>query len=124
MTEAEWIAQVQKHAPELRELIETYHPSNIGPWTPKLEITAPAAEAACHRIRREIGKEGQRPGEEFDEALETHDIGALMSLLDATWFGVPESTGCWRIPGFKEAVDLMDDPPEMDEAQGEANDAA
>lgn len=35
--------------------------------------------------------------------------------MSETWFGVPESTLCWQIQGFKEACDLLDDPPETED---------
>jgi len=44
--------------------------------------------------------------------LDAQDISKAMKLLNDAWFGVPESTDCWQIYGFKEAVDLLDDPPE------------
>ena len=36
-----------------------------------------------------------------------------MSLLNSAWFGVPESTQCWKLEGFKEAIDLLEDPPDF-----------
>lgn len=62
----------------------------------------------------------------INKALESReDLSSLVStyhpsrhstnpIFDA-WFGVPESTSCWSIPGFGQAVDLLDDPPEDQE---------
>ena len=87
-----------------------------------MTITAPNAEQAAHAVRRAIAnEEADKPSplERFDKALQDKNIGEINSLLNeinsllnSAWSGVPESTSCWRIPGFKEAVDLMDDLPE------------
>ncbi len=116
MTEQEWLDKAKKHADELRQFIGFYHPSCHYP-TPELPITAPNAEIACDQIREEIRYEDQGKADpmiQFSRALEANDIGAINSLLNATWFGVPESTDCWFIPGFGVAVDLMGDLPGSD----------
>jgi hypothetical protein len=111
-------------------LIADYHPSARRPAALKREavlmtdgeavivdaatmpITAPAAEQACQHVRTQIRKEEpDDPLTRWDRAITSGDIGEIDSLLNGAWFGVPESTGCWNIPGFNEAVDLMDDPP-------------
>jgi hypothetical protein len=79
-------------------------------------ITAPAPEVACQNIREMIAQEEpDDPLKRWDKALSDGDVGTLASLLDGAWFGVPESTECWNIPGFNEAVNLLDDPPEETE---------
>lgn len=133
MTTKEWIEQARENAIPLRELLQGYHPrSNYRPKGLMIEvagedvevelrhpITAPNAERACEAVREEIRKkEGDDPLVEFDSALATEDIGKLTCLLNEAWFGVPESTSCWRIPGFHEAVELLDDPPEQEYAEG------
>ena len=81
-------------------------------------ITAPAAEEACANVRKMIQKEQpDDPLARWDEALAKGDVNEIYSLLSDVWFGVPESTGCWSIPGFGLACDLMDDPPEEEEAR-------
>lgn len=114
-TKSEWLARVAAAAENLRSLIGEFHP-----WYsknhPEYPITAQAAENACNDIRNEIRRENKGdPIVRFNAALTADNIGTLMSLLNEAWFGVPESTACWRIKGFKEAVDLLDDPPEEDE---------
>jgi hypothetical protein len=116
-TKAGWLEAVSEHRGKLRELIAGYHPSARKPAKEtSMPITAPAAERACNEIRREIREEHpEDPLREWDRALADGDVGKIMSLLEAAWFGVPESTSCWQITGFKEAVDLMDDPPDEGE---------
>lgn len=114
MTRSRWLQQVSDHAGELRQLVGDYHPSTkrerpfpVGP------ITAPGAEQACVEVREKIrNEESSDPVVRFDRALALGDIGELNTLLNGAWFGVPESTGCWSIPGFSIACDLMDDLPE------------
>jgi hypothetical protein len=120
MTENEWIAYAMEHRSDLATLLRRYHPVQRDPQSRPQEfvsdllpITAPTAEAACENIREDIRRnfEGD-PVTHFEEALQRRDVGTILGLLNQAWFGVPESTSCWRIPGFREAVNLMDDPPE------------
>ncbi len=116
MTKGDWLHDAKAHADDLRELLRVYHPINLAvrPYAgASMTITAPATEAACEYVRRDIVKNSEGdPVTDFDEALRNGNIDRVMRLLSDAWFGVPESTACWRIPGFKAAVDLMDDPPE------------
>lgn len=123
MTNAEWITEARQVRPQLRSLIENYHPIAVERAMMQMRqlerpartvITARNAEAACANIRHDIIAKGKDrdPLAEFETALADGDIGTLLSLLNETWFGVPESTSCWSIKGFSEAVDLMDDPPD------------
>ncbi len=112
MTPSEWIEKARAGAPKLRQLLEDYHPTQsrkpIGP------ITAPGAEDACNVIRREIAEKKQDidPVTAFDKALFAADVVEINTLLSEAWIGVPETTACWRIPGFKEAVELLEELPE------------
>lgn len=116
MTKQRWLQTVADHAGALRQLVGDYHPATqrerpypVGP------ITAPGAEAACENVRDRIRKEESGdPMARWDKALASGDVGELNTLLSGAWFGVPESAGCWNIPGFSIACDLMDDPPEDD----------
>jgi hypothetical protein len=83
-----------------------------------MKITAAQAEMACAAVRQSIATEQvgkPTPASRFDDALATDDISQLNSLLDDAWFGVPESTDCWGIEGFSEAVELLDSLPDEDE---------
>jgi hypothetical protein len=106
-----WMQKVLEHQKNLRDLIANYHPAMNQPKK-NLPITAPNAERACEVVRESIRtKEPQNPLERWDKAIQEKNIPVIDSLLNGAWFGVPESTYCWGIPGFREAVDLMDDPP-------------
>jgi hypothetical protein len=114
MTQSKWLEIVQANKDALRTLIKDYHPASRG-HAPSATITAPNAEIACAGIRDEIAREDAAkapPVERFDKALADGDVGLINTLLNAAWFGVPESTECWHIPGFGVACDLMDDLPE------------
>lgn len=54
------------------------------------------------------------PVTRFNAALSAGDVGAIMTVLNEAWFGVPESTSCWRIQGFAEAVGLLEAPLDDD----------
>jgi hypothetical protein len=113
MTTTEWLVQARANADELRDLVGNYHPAMAVSAQHEMEITAPNAELACELVRDHIrAQEPQNPGRRLDAALATGDISEIISVLNGAWFGVPESTSCWRVRGFKEAVDLLDDPPE------------
>ena len=115
MTRSRWLQRVADNAEALRSLIANYHPS-AGKRAPKMPITAHNAEVACENVRQKIATEQPTdPVKRWDVAVANGDISTLDSLLNDAWFGVPESTQCWEIPGFSVAVDLMDDPPEEGE---------
>lgn len=123
-TPTEYLKQVREHEQKLRSFVSVWHPASRAK-RPKLRITAKAAEAACAGIRNEIAAEGVlvlTPAERFDKALREGNAREIDDLLNSAWFGVPESTECWNIEGFSQAVDLMGDPPydeeeEEDESQ-------
>lgn len=117
MTRQEWLDKVNTNSNILRDFIGAYHPINLRPYANdeciSKDITAPNAERACEVIRNQIRKESfDRPDIQFNIALKNEDTDTLSKLLSQTWFGVPESTNCWSIPGFSIAVDLLDDPIE------------
>jgi hypothetical protein len=126
MTKQEWINQAREHKAVLLSLIEVYHPASHRAHGRKpsldLPITAPSAESACRVVREKIAKEEgdlAYPRDRFLVALVQEDWQEIDSLLNAAWFGVPESSACWRIEGFKEAVELIEEPPEDAEIEGE-----
>ncbi|MGH7183498.1 MAG: hypothetical protein ACREJN_16185 [Nitrospiraceae bacterium] len=61
------------------------------------------------------------PAVRLNNAIIKRDLLAINNLLSEAWFSVPESTECWNIRGFRQAVDLMDDLPE--EAYGSGMDS-
>lgn len=122
MTKKEWIAKTKANLPDLRDLIARYHPSSKGFGGISLvglPITAPGAEEACGNVRKAIAGDPKNlnPLLRFQEAIDKQDISTMYSILNDAWFGVPESTSCWRIRGFSIAVDLMEDVPMPDEME-------
>lgn len=112
MTTAEWLAYAKQHQTVLTSLVEHYHPLKRNPFANTHRITAPNAEAAAIRIRADIRRNSEGdPTVDFKEAMDSDNVQKINSLLNDTWFGVPESTDCWRIEGFREAVYLMEDLP-------------
>jgi hypothetical protein len=110
MIKEEWIEIARKNRKKLENLVANYHPVRARPNP--MRITAPNAERACEIVRRNIREnfEGD-PITQLNEALNIGDVTKINKLLNDAWFGVPESTDCWDIEGFAEAVDLMDDLP-------------
>lgn len=121
--QSEWLQKVHDHEPALRQLVASYHPSaRQYRRAHNVAITAPNAEQACENVRQLIQKEHpEDPVTRWDRAVADGDVGTIMSLLDGAWFGVPESTSCWQIPGFDVAVDLLDDPPRGPEEGDDAS---
>lgn len=117
MTNKQWINQARVHKDDLLDLMANYHPRSDGFRSGGMPITAKAVEVACQTVRSQIAAEPATypPTVAFVRALDNNDVETAMSLISDTWFGVPESTDCWRLRGFKEAVDLLDDPPEVEE---------
>lgn len=119
MTKKEWLKKAKKNQDALLQLIDAYHPRSCSARV-DLPITALGAEIACEHVRERIQREeSDRPApvEELKTALAKGNIPRIEHLLNSAWFGVPESRGCWRVPGFSEAVDLLDDPPEDAECE-------
>jgi hypothetical protein len=116
MTTQEWIAQATQNRNKLLDLLTSFHPAAQSTRRSdyNLPITTSAAEDACRNVRAVIAVEtaGMNIPKKFQAALDKADVGEIHSLLQQAWFGVPESSSCWSIPGFAEAVDLMDDPPD------------
>lgn len=131
MIPALWVSRLYHSQRELRELVRRYHPSSKSAievpagsgeelavstreLQPLLPVTAPAAQDCCNKICEEITKRSpDSPVLRYDAALANQDLVELQKLLQEAWFGVPESTSCWLIPGFTVLVDLLDDPPEV-----------
>jgi len=116
MTREDWLARFNQHKEVLTSFVAGWHPRSIlygKQENVELPITAPNAEIACEEARSQIG-----PVDVFkkwSKAVQEQDADTLSQMLSSAWFGVPESTSCWQITGFKEAVDLLDDPIEYDE---------
>ena len=101
---------------ELCQLIGEYHPI-YRKMHSEMDVTAPQAEIACENVREAIRRENPSydPLHAFQRALLEEDNVVVAQILNETWFGVPESTSCWLIRGFTEAITLMEDPVEENE---------
>ena len=109
-TKSNWMAYVQRNEKKLVGIVEKYHPSNLAKnENEPMLITAPAAEDACAVVRKQIAEEEDGDiNVRFATALMTEDAVEINSILNSTWFGVPESTECWKIEGFKELVEVVE----------------
>lgn len=116
MTSADWIATAKRDLPRLKRLVDAYHPVHQDPlqrYEDGLPITAPGAEAACIEMRKDIKSSfAGNPTFQLEAAVQIGDISTAMTILNQAWIGVPESHDCWRISGFREAVALLEDPPD------------
>ena len=75
-------------------------------------------EAACQRIVAEEVERAAAQGaklpaidQRLADAYTNKDTRAMFNILNETWFGVL-TTDFERIRGFRELVELLDDPPE------------
>jgi hypothetical protein len=117
-TPEQWLAEVNEHADKLKSLLESYHPANRLPGRrPGDYITAPNAEIAATHVRKAICDASTAdPVVEFETARANGDWAKIANLLNEAWFGVPESTLCWKIEGFSEAVALIEELPKESRA--------
>jgi len=113
MTKNDWLNQVKENQEKLEYLLDNWHPLNIKKYG-DMTITAPNAERACEVIRNQIINSSPvgHPTVRFKRAIELNDVDTIITLLNDAWFGCPESTDCWQIKGFREAVRLLEDMPE------------
>jgi hypothetical protein len=109
MTVNEYFDAVNKNKVKLDCVIREWHPAYISPKK-SMHITAPGAEAICEFIRTEIQQSEPKDAlERFNKAVAAKDYLTANSILNETWFGVPESTECWNITGFRELVSLLEE---------------
>ena len=115
MIQKQWIENVTLIQGELKNLIAEFHPaSNLfcrNTTRKKYPITAPEAEVVCQHIRDKIQNQDQNPLILFEEASKEKDIENLFRILNAVWFGAPESVETRKVPGFMQMCNLLDDPP-------------
>lgn len=104
-TKEEWWQLLDYYKDQLRWLVVEFHPLYRRART-DMKITAPNAEAACEQIRQEVAKQiVDDPLGCFDQFCEQRSDGVVY-ILNQVWFGVPESTDCWQLPGFGVLCDL------------------
>jgi hypothetical protein len=114
MTKEKWLEQFNQNKEKLTNFVSRWHPgsSNYGNEDVLLPITANAPES----MRQSLLSKTQPVNiqSRWEKAVKEQDYAEIMSMLGSAWMGVPESTSCWYLEGFKEAVDLLDDPAEED----------
>ena len=117
MTQQDYIKIARLHKEKLVELVRRYHPRSPEAQTIKrvrVRPTAIKAQRMCDLIANEIKSQDIKthPAQIIEDAIDAGAAKIVDALLNETWFGIPESTISWSIPGFKEAIALMEDPPE------------
>lgn len=116
MTREAWLEYFNANKEALTSFVAGWHPRSIlygKQENVELPITAPNAEIACEEARSQI--KPQDVFKKWSKAVQDQDADTLSEMISNAWFGVPESTGCWSITGFSQAVHLLDDPIEYDE---------
>lgn len=113
----EWFDKAEKYKDVLLKLISAFHPAMYAPMVyTTLPITAEGPEKARKNIVEEIKKDHQYDDisviTQFLNSIEEKDYITCGSILNATWFGVPESMAAWNCIGFRECVELLEDPPD------------
>lgn len=97
-------AYVNRHRQKLEGIVNSYHPSKGRNYSKN--VTAPTAEASRQDVVAEIEREGPV---DIKSIIDNKDTDKLITALNATWFGVPESTDCWSIPGFSELCTICEE---------------
>ena len=109
----EWWLLVEHHKNNLLQLVDRFHPANNR--CNLYKITAPLAEVACEQIRQEIKEQTEKtPSESFQLFMDQKDP-ELVSLLNETWFGMPESYDVQGYPGFGTLCDLCSEAYVLEE---------
>jgi hypothetical protein len=115
MTRQEWFEHAEANKDAICDLLSHWHPVCLG-RPHNMKITAPNAERAASHVRDDIRKNFEgNPVSLFEEALRNKDLAAASKLLSDVWFGVPESTSCWGLTGFREVVALIEDTAELED---------
>lgn len=92
MNKNKWLALLNENWIELREVIAKYHPvykNTLGHYEP---ITATRVERVSVKIRQDIEEKylfTERP--DILKMKKDGDCDSLITILNETWFGIPES---------------------------------
>lgn len=97
-TREDWWRLVDENWDDLKNLIETFHPSKKN--APKMEITANRAELVRQEICSTIDELGDY------ESLKNNRDNELLSIFNETYWGMPESVSCHDYPKFYLLCDL------------------
>jgi hypothetical protein len=107
-----WWHELETHKDEMIRLIEKFHPAKnvikvVKEDEPNYIITAKKAEELCESIRQDIQAEYKgHPVIDFLSAFNSRDGETIHSILNQTWFGMPESIQIRYEPGFNTLCDL------------------
>lgn len=102
---ASWWKSLDDNLDDIRSIVLRFYP--IGrKSSPEVKISAAAAEAACEIAREQIAAKGLDPAVEFEQSYAGKDGPRMASLLNAAWFGMPESMSSREVPGFGVFCDL------------------
>ena len=115
MTSEAFLSKCAEHQGRLETYLQQWHPrSREFVFTEEHHASAPGAQFACNRACAKIQKTpaGLPPVAAFKEALEKRDVKVAYSLLNDAWFGLPETTEWRQFEGAREAVGLIEDPPD------------
>ena len=96
----EWWEIVDKNWENLKSLVKTFHSSNKS--IPDLEITNERAEA----LRKELTQNKKAKSMPDLEKLKKEQDIKMLDVFNDTYWNIPESTSCWRYPGFGILCDL------------------
>lgn len=107
-TKAEWWEFVDEHQDDLINCVRQFHPNSHTDYHPSREfmITASNAEAACERVRQAITKNNVGDPVLLAKMYILDRDPQLALILNETWFGAPESTDVFHVPGFGVLCDL------------------
>lgn len=118
MTSEEYFQLIDDNKHSLIRLIDKYHPLTQNRESfYEMPITARMAEKACEQIRKEIIAKAvdqslKNPVLTFLNSVMNKNIGGIVTILNETWFGMPESSAIHSEPGFYVLCDLCSDFPD------------
>lgn len=115
MNSQEFMTKVREHQPVLETYLQQWHPrSRAFVYTDEQHSSAPGAQHACNRVCGQIQKQPAvlPPVEAFKAAVEAADVIRTYTLLQEAYFGLPERMDWREHTGAKEAVGLLEDPPD------------
>lgn len=107
MDETTWWNLLENNWDQIIKLIEDYYPNPKRLDLDGLTITAPLAESACKTIRTSIQPISNI--KEFTNLYRMHrDTDKMLSLLNNTWFAMPENYNIRKLPGFMILCELCE----------------
>lgn len=106
-TKEDWWMVLEKNWENIFDMIMSYHPLSRNYRIDTMEITASSAEVACETVRRQISASHHPMSvEQRIKEYKKDKNPEMASLLNETWFGIPESTEARFLPSFGALCDL------------------